>query len=808
MAQPFEHQKMDKKWQTRWEKAQVYKTVPSSKKKKYILDMFPYPSGTGLHVGHPYGYLGSDIYARFWRMQGYDVLHPMGWDAFGLPAENYAIKTGVHPKITTEKNIATYRAQLESIGFSFDWSREVNTTDPKYYKWTQWIFLQHFKKGLAYESLLPINWCPSCKTGLANEEVVKGGECDRCGTMVEKKPIRQWVLKITDYAERLLADLDELDWPSHILEMQKNWIGKSMGATFAMKVVLAGNTKLSDEVNVFTTRLDTVFGMTFVAIAPEHPHVDLLTTPEHEKKVKKYVDAAKNKSDMERTELQKEKTGIFTGSYVVNPFNNDLVPVYICDYVLGFYGTGAVMGVPAHDERDYGFAEKMGISIRESVVDSYGKSHATEGAFTDDGVLIDSMEFTGLNSADARVKMTKWLEQQGIGEQTTNFKLRDWIFSRQRYWGEPIPLIHCDKCGIVPVPEDQLPVLLPEVEKYEPTGTGESPLASITSWVNTTCPSCHRKAKLETNTMPQWAGSCWYYLRYIDPTNEDELASKILLKQWLPVDMYVGGAEHAVLHLLYSRFWHKVLYDIGAVPTKEPFHSLKNQGMILGPDHQKMSKSRGNVINPNETIEKYGADAFRTYEMFMGPFDAPKPWSTSSMEGTFRFLQKVWKLQDKPLVETIARSTETLMHQTIRKVSEDIEGFAFNTAVSQLMIFTNALTDEKELSKEAYTNLLLLLAPFAPHMTEELWEIAGMSFSIHKQPWPSFDTEKAKEDTLNIAIQVNGKLRATITVARNTEEKDVLAAAAADPVVKKYTHEAFIKKTIYIPGKIVNFVLQ
>lgn len=791
----------DRHWQKRWLETKIY--APTGKaEKSYILDMFPYPSGQGLHVGHPSGYIATDIQARFVRMQGKDVLHPMGWDAFGLPAENYAIKTGVHPRITTEKNIENYTRQLQAIGFSFDWDREISTTDPEYYKWTQWIFLKLYNRGLAYESSLPINWCPSCKTGLANEEVVKGGFCDRCGTKVEQKPIRQWVLKITEYADRLLEDLDGLDWPESIMEMQRNWIGRSMGATFRMKT--AGG---DDAISVFTTRLDTVFGMTFVAIAPEHPLVKKLTTEVHAAAVETYVAKAAEKSAMERTELAKEKTGVPTGAFVINPFNGDEVPVYVCDYVLGFYGTGAVMGVPAHDDRDFLFAETHGLDIRNVVTAKDGALHPENGAFTDYGILTDSGDFSGLRSEEAKEKMTDWLQDKGLGEQTVNYKLRDWIFSRQRYWGEPIPLVHCKKDGIVAVPEEQLPVLLPDVEKYEPSGTGESPLATIPEWVNTTCPTCGGPAKRETNTMPQWAGSCWYYLRFIDPKNDKAIADPELLKKWLPIDMYVGGAEHAVLHLLYSRFWHKVLYDEGVVPTKEPFHALRNQTMIQGEDGQKMSKSRGNVVNPDSVLEQYGADTFRTYEMFMGPMGSTIPWSTSSIEGVYRFLGRVWRLQEMTYDDAATPDELRILHKTIRKVTEDMAAMGYNTSIAQMMVCTNTFYELGKIARSTLQTFILLLAPFAPHMTEEIWEALGNKETIHLASWPDFDEALAKDDTVKVAIQVNGKLRGTIEVPADITEADAFTKAEAEPTVAKFLAEGTLRKKIYVPGKIINFVV-
>lgn len=902
MSSPYTPDSFEKKWQEYWFQHKTYATpTDSGKQKMYILDMFPYPSGAGLHVGHPLGYIGTDIFSRFHRMNNYAVLHPMGWDAFGLPAENYAIKTGVHPRITTEKNIAYFTQQLKQIGFSYDWDKTINTTDPEYYKWTQWIFLKLFEKGLAYESSLPINWCPSCKTGLANEEVVKGNECERCGSIVEQRPIRQWVLKITEYAERLLNDLDGLQWPNSILELQRNWIGKSVGATFTLAIANQEQTPLSTgsselTIEAFTTRLDTAYGITFVTLAPEHPLAEMLTTEDNKKAMENYIFQAKSKSQLERTELAKEKTGIFTGSYAINPFTGEKIPVYVGDYVLGFYGTGAVIGVPAHDERDFDFAKKHNIpvkrviakvpsvsktefesmlndseeeeknifhAIKDGKIIPVGKEEAAqfsqerdawiafleeqnaldsvrepnekakkayalwqtflktqEGvtwigehsslmreAFTEDGYLVSSGYFNGMTSEDAREEMTIWLEQHEKGERTINYKLRDWIFSRQRYWGEPIPLVHCPACGVVPVPEKDLPVLLPEVEQYEPTGTGESPLAAITEWVNTTCPQCHGPAKRETNTMPQWAGSCWYYLRFIDPKNKEYLAHPTLLKEWLPVDMYVGGAEHAVLHLLYARFWHKVLYDCGVVPTKEPFQSLKNQGMILGEDSQKMSKSKGNVINPDDTIKEFGADAFRLYEMFMGPFDAVKPWNTKGIAGVYRFLQKVWKLQDKLSDQPDSKEITTLLHQTIKKATDDIKTFNYNTVVSQFMIFMNSVSDVSHFNKESFEIFLKLLSPFAPHITEELWHILGHEDSIHLSAWPAYDPALTVEDTIEIAVQVNGKLRGSFKAARDISQETAIEEAKKIETVVKFLENTEIKKEIYIRGRLVNFVV-
>lgn len=803
MSGSYDFQTNDKKWQQQWLDSKLYAVKNDGSEKKYILDMFPYPSAQGLHVGHPLGYIASDILARYYRMKGFDVLHPMGWDAFGLPAENYAIKTGTHPKTTTDDNVNRYRGQLQRIGFSYDWDREVNTTDPEYYKWTQWIFIQLFNQGLAYESHLPINWCPSCKTGLANEEVVNGNQCERCKSTVEQKAIRQWVLKITAYAERLLEDLEDLDWPEHIKEMQRNWIGKSTGTEVYWDIEGQEDTTIS----TYTTRVDTLFGTTFLVVAPEHPALESIVTDEYKAEVDTYVKEALQKSNLERTELSKKKTGVFTGAYAIHPLTGEKHPIFVGDYVLGFYGTGAVVGVPAHDQRDYEFAKLKNLDIIGVIAPKDApetRDHLKEQSYVHYGILYNSEEFSGMSSEKAKQAITERLEKENKGKGTVQYRLRDWIFSRQRYWGEPIPLIHCASCGVVPVPEEQLPVLLPEVEQYEPTGTGESPLAAITDWVNTTCPSCGGEGKRETNTMPQWAGSCWYYLRYIDPHNSEALADKELLKQWLPVDTYIGGAEHAVLHLLYARFWHKVLYDIGAVPTKEPFHGLRNQGMIQGEDGVKMSKSRGNVVNPDDTLAKVGADAFRTYEMFMGPFEATKPWSTSGIEGTHRFLQKVWRLQEK--VSEKGTEDLSMLHKTVKSVTEGIEGQSFNTVVSDLMKLTNHLGEQEKISTSTLEIVITLLAPYAPHMTEEMWQQLGHSESIHSQPWPIYDETLANSGSIEIAVQVNGKLRGTFSAPQEISKEEALKQAKELPDVAKHL-EGGIKKEIFVPGKIVNFVV-
>lgn len=834
----YPHQEVEKKWQRRWADANVFRAA-NDKGGTYILDMFPYPSGDGLHVGHPEGYTATDIYSRYLRMNRKNVLHPMGWDAFGLPAENYAIKMGVHPADVTAKNVANFKRQIQSLGFSYDWEREVNTTDPAYYKWTQWIFLQLYKRGLAYEKEAPIWWCPKDKTGLANEEVVNGA-CDRCGTAVEKKMLKQWMLKITAYADRLLDGLNDVEWPEGIKTLQRNWIGKSEGAEVVFEIPAQDRNDKNHKVTVFTTRPDTLFGATYLVLSPEHALVKQITTAEQKKDVEKYVKSVAAKSDLERTSLEKEKTGVFTGAYAINPVNNEKIPVWIADYVLSSYGTGAIMAVPAHDERDFAFAKKFGLPISavikplhninsdldftvpmlladevqpgRSVIDVQLESlekkitllMAGKACYLGDGSLINSGEFNGLSIAEAAKKLVENLSQQGKAVTKTQFKLRDWVFSRQRYWGEPIPLVHCETCGIVPVPEDQLPVELPQVEKYEPTGTGESPLAGIPEWVNTTCPKCGGAAKRETNTMPQWAGSCWYYLRYCDPKNEKELASAEALKSWLPVDMYVGGAEHAVLHLLYARFWHKVLFDAGFIPKEvgdEPFKKLKNQGLILGPDGEKMSKSRGNVINPDEIVEKFGADTLRMYEMFMGPFEDAKPWDTNGILGVRRFLDKVWRAferrQDIP--------ADDRWHGYTHAITVGIEHFRFNTCVSDLMKWANAWGNEK-ISQDEFALFLKLLSPFAPHLCEELWSRSGNTTLLAAESWPAFDPNKVRSTTATIAVQVMGKLRGTLTMPTGATQADVEAAAKAEPNVAKYlTSEP--KKVIFVKDKLMNFVV-
>jgi leucyl-tRNA synthetase len=966
----YNHQEIEKKWQKIWAETDLYKTGDDPKKPKYyILDMFPYPSGAGLHVGHPKGYIATDIFARLRLMQGYNVLHPMGFDAFGLPAENYALKNKVHPRQATDENIAVFKKQLEILGFSYDWAREVVTTDPKYYKWTQWIFLQMWKAGLAYESNEPINWCPSCKTGLANEDL-ENGKCERCGSEVEQKPLRQWVLRITNYAERLLNDLDKLTgWEESIKEMQRNWIGRSEGAEVDFRIKTGD--ALSDKlIKVFTTRVDTIFGCTYVVLAPENNLVtELKMSVKNWSAAEQYINEVKNKTDLQRTDLNKEKTGVvLEGVKAINPFNNEEVPVFIADYVLNSYGTGAVMAVPAHDERDWDFAKKYDLEIRQSIAplftvmngpdtprpekktvrrstiyafvkhwsedkylcldwEKFGwhsgiiggqdsgedpltaaqreireetgyknikfirniggemhnnffaghkdenryatghcllfqlideeqedtqaehtKNHQTvwisgpemkewlnlqtfvyswgilsggSECFTADGVLINSAEFTDLKSSEARQKMTKWLEKKKAGEGKVNYKIKDWVFSRQRYWGEPIPLIHCAKCGVVAVPEDELPVRLPEVKSYEPTGTGESPLAVISDWVKVKCPKCGGAGKRETNTMPQWAGSCWYYLRYIDPNNEEAMVDKKKEKYWSPVDFYVGGAEHATRHLIYARFWHKFLYDIKAVAYDEPFTRLQHVGLIMGEDGRKMSKRWGNVINPNDIVVKYGADAMRIYEMFMGPFAQAVNWNTNGLVGARKFLEKITNLVDSSAASNSqggqsedAKKATSLLHKTIKKVGEDIENFNFNTAVSALMILTNELTEYKNknnslpLSGADLQSFLKILAPLAPHLAEELWQKIGELESIFRSSWPKYDSKLLKDETINLVVQINGKLRATLEVEADIPEKEAINLAQSNEAIKKWLAGKEIVKNIFVPGKLLNIVVK
>jgi leucyl-tRNA synthetase len=835
---PFET--IEPKWQKYWAEHKTFKALedPSfpKEKRRYVLDMFPYPSAQGLHVGHPEGYTATDIYCRYLRMKGYNVLHPMGFDAFGLPAENYAIKTGTHPALTTAANINKFRTQIKSLGFSYDWDREIDTSSEKYYRWTQWIFLKLFEKGLAYEAESPINWCPSCKTGLANEEV-KDGCCERCGAKVSRKRIRQWILKITAYAERLLEDLNGLDWPEPVKLMQRNWIGRSEGANVVFPVdaadTVAADTVLPETkppnkkseglfIEVYTTRPDTLFGATYMVLSPEHPLVDIITTPDRKAAVTAYVDAAAKKSDLERTDLAKVKTGVFSGAYAINPVNGKRIPVWIADYVLISYGTGAIMAVPAHDERDWDFAKAFNLPIIQVVAGkkpASGQNYSAEPpeCTVADGWSVNSGEFTGLPTAEAKTKVTAWIEAQGLGKKAVNYKLRDWIFSRQRYWGEPIPVVHCDHCGIVALPETDLPLRLPEVRSYTPTGTGESPLAGIGNWVNTTCPKCGGKAKRETNTMPQWAGSCWYYLRYLDPDNSNAFSEKDKIEYWAPVDLYVGGVEHAVLHLLYSRFWHKVLYDLGLVNTKEPFQRLVNQGMILGEDNQKMSKSRGNVINPDDIVKNFGADSMRVYEMFMGPLEVTKPWLTAGLVGVSRFLERLWAIAEKPVTERSpaealgpaqAEELIRLLHKTIRKVSGDTATLNFNTAISQMMVFSNELAKLTELPRSLWEPLVLMISVYAPHLGEELWEKLGHTGSVSRAAWPVWDEKLTADNQVTVVAQVNGKIRDKFTAAALTPKEELEKTALALPGVLKWIEGRSIVKIITVPDKIVNIVVQ
>ena len=879
---PFET--IEPKWQHYWEENKTFRVtedpaVPKDKR-AYVLDMFPYPSAQGLHVGHPEGYTATDIYCRYLRMNGCNVLHPMGFDAFGLPAENYAIKTGTHPSITTNANIEHFTRQIKAFGFSYDWDRCVSTCSPDYYKWTQWIFLQLYKKGLAYEAEAPINWCPSCLTGLANEEV-KDGKCERCGTPVTRKTIRQWILKITAYAERLLQDLDGLDWPESVKAMQRNWIGKSEGAEVDFKIDGSEN----DTITVYTTRADTLFGATYMVIAPEHKLVERLTSSAQKKAVAAYVDQAAKKSDLERTDLAKTKTGVFTGSYVINPVNGTKIPVWVSDYVLISYGTGAVMAVPAHDERDWDFAKAFDLPIIKTVAsteevarigdgdeargaailrEAGQKAEAGERASYEDlkkrfpeifstpdrctsadGYSINSGMLTGLPTQKSKETITERLTQKGLGKKAVNYKLRDWIFSRQRYWGEPIPLVHCPECGCVPLDEKDLPLVQPEVQSYQPTGTGESPLAHVSEWVNCTCPRCGGKAKRETNTMPQWAGSCWYYLRYLDPHNTKEFAAKDKIEYWMPVDLYVGGAEHAVLHLLYARFWHKVLYDLGLVNTTEPFRRLINQGMITSYAFQrknktlvptdevrevpgksgvfeeiatgeilerviaKMSKSLKNVINPDEVIKEYGADSVRMYEMFMGPLEVSKPWSTQGLIGIHRFLEKVWALGEKPLSKNEAGADLTkLLHKTIKKVSADTASLNFNTAISQMRIFVNELSKLNELPEAAWKDFVVMLSAYAPHLGEELWQKAGGKESVSRAIWPKWNEELCKDDTCTVVVQVNGKIRDKFEADVNESKENLEKTALATEGAKRYLEGKTPAKVIVVPNKLVNIVVR
>ena len=842
---------IEPKWQKYWDDNKTFRVTEDKnfpkEKRMYVLDMFPYPSAAGLHVGHPEGYTATDIYCRYLRMNGYNVLHPMGYDAFGLPAENYAIKTGTHPKTTTNANIEHFTKQIKSLGFSYDWDRCVSTCEPEYYKWTQWIFLQLYKKGLAYEAETPINWCPSCMTGLANEEV-KDGKCDRCHSEVTHKTIRQWILKITEYADRLDSDLEGLDWPESVKAMQHNWIGKSTGAEVTFTVADKDGNPTENNLTVYTTRCDTLFGATYMVVSPEHKIISKITTAEQAEAVKAYQEAAAKKSDLERTDLNKDKTGVFSGSYAINPVNGKLIPIWIADYVLISYGTGAIMAVPAHDTRDWEFAKKFNLPIIEVLK---SEVDVQEQAWTEDGIHVNSEFLDGLNKQDAINKMLEFLEEKKIGKKAINYKLRDWVYSRQRYWGEPIPLVHCPDCGTVPVPEEELPLTLPEVKSYQPTGTGESPLAAIDSWVNCKCPKCGKDAKRETNTMPQWGGSCWYYLRYLDPKNNDKFVSKEAEDYWMPVDLYIGGAEHAVLHLLYARFWHKVLFDLGLVSTKEPFQRLVNQGMITSFAYQrknktlvpvdeveqkddgnwyekatgekleqvvaKMSKSLKNVVNPDDEIRSYGADSVRMYEMFMGPLTMSKPWATQGIVGIHRFLEKVWalsektlsdidingKLEDKKLV-----SLRKTFAQTVKKVGDDTSSLNFNTAISQMMIFVNELSKFDAIPTAIWTDFVKILSPYAPHLGEELWEKLGNKKSIAYETWPTYNEDFLKDDTKEIVVMVNGKLRDKFEAAPGSDDETLKTMAFDREGVKKHTDGKEIVKVIVVKDKLVNIVVK
>ena len=803
MAIPYNHHEVESKWQGIWDQEKAFATSTDySKPKFYALVEFPYPSGQGLHVGHPRPYTALDIVARKRRMQGYNVLYPMGWDAFGLPTENYAIKNHIHPRIVTKNNVARFKNQLHSLGYSFDWDREINTTDPEYYKWTQWIFLKLFKAGLAYKTEMPINWCTSCKVGLANEEVVNG-VCERCGSEVIRKVKSQWMLKITEYAEKLIEGLDTVDYIEKVKVSQKNWIGKSQGAE--VDFTLAGK---EDKLRVYTTRPDTLFGATYMVISPEHPLIDKYQAEiKNWDEVIAYRELASKKSDFERTELAKDKTGVeINGLRAINPVNGKEIPIWISDYVLMSYGTGAIMAVPAHDERDWDFAKKFGLPIIEVVAGS--PVSVQEQVFTDvqTGILVNSDFLNGLSVADAKKKIIAFLEEKGIGTSKTNYKLRDWVFSRQRYWGEPIPIVKCEKCGFVPLDESELPLELPEVESYMPTDNGESPLAAMTDWVNTTCPCCGGPAKRETDTMPQWAGSSWYFLRYTDPTNTEALASEEALKYWLPVDWYNGGMEHTTLHLLYSRFWHRFLYDQGVVPTPEPYQKRTSHGMILGSNGEKMSKSRGNVVNPDDIVQDYGADTLRTYEMFIGAFDLSAAWSEDGVKGCRRFLERVWKLQDI-LVDGDAYSAdlETKMHQTIKKVSSDFESLKYNTAIAAMMGLINEFYKKNSITKAEYKTFLILLNPVAPHITEELWQAVGFEGRVYQQSWPTYDEAKTVESTIEIAVQINGKVKTTIMIAKDEAQADAIAKAK-EALGDKLS--GTVIKEIYVPGRLVNIVAR
>ena len=805
MAEVYNHKVVEKKWQKVWDDEKAFAaTNDYSKPKYYALVEFPYPSGQGLHVGHPRPYTALDIVARKRRMQGYNVLYPMGWDAFGLPTENYAIKNKIHPKIVTENNVKHFKDQLHSLGYSFDWDREINTTDPKYYKWTQWIFLKLFKAGLAYKKEMPINWCTSCKVGLANEEVVNG-VCERCGAPVVRKVKSEWMLKITDYADKLIEGLNDVDYIERVKVSQKNWIGRSTGAEVDFQIK-----DTEDKLRIYTTRCDTLFGVTYMVVSPEHPYLDKYKDQiKNWEEIVAYREQASRKSDFERAELAKDKTGVaIDGLTAINPVNGKEVPIWVSDYVLMSSGTGAIMSVPAHDERDWEFAKKFHLPIIQVVAKNGEEVDVNEAAFTDvaTGVLINSDFLNGLEVKDAKEKMIKFLEEKGIGQAKTNYKLRDWVFSRQRYWGEPIPIVHCDKCGYVPIDESELPLLLPEVESYMPTDNGESPLAAMTDWVNTTCPCCGGPAKRETDTMPQWAGSSWYFLRYTDPHNDKALASPEALKYWLPVDWYNGGMEHTTLHLLYSRFWHKFLYDQGVVPTPEPYQKRTSHGMILGENGEKMSKSRGNVVNPDDIVQEYGADTLRTYEMFIGAFDLAASWSEDGVKGCRRFLDRVWKLQDLMTDEEgYSKDLETKMHQTIKKVSNDFENLKYNTAIAAMMTLLNDFYKKGSITRGELKTLIILLNPVAPHITEEMWQIIGCEGRVYQQTWPEFEEAKTVESSVEIAVQINGKVKGTLGIQKD-DPKDQVIAKAKEVIADKLTGN--IVKEIYVPGRLVNIVMK
>ncbi|SHG86853.1 leucine--tRNA ligase [Ornithinibacillus halophilus] len=800
----FNHKEIEKKWQNYWAENKTFKTNTFSEKEKfYALDMFPYPSGAGLHVGHPEGYTATDILSRMKRMQGYEVLHPMGWDAFGLPAEQYALDTGNSPAEFTEKNIATFKRQIQELGFSYDWDREVNTTDPNYYKWTQWIFKKLYEKDLAYIDEVAVNWCPALGTVLANEEVIDG-KSERGGHPVVRKPMRQWMLKITAYADRLLEDLDELDWPESLKDMQRNWIGRSEGAEVTFDI--DGH---DENFTVFTTRPDTLFGATYAVLAPEHPFVEKIVSKEQQEAVKTYLNEVQTKSDLERTDLAKDKTGVFTGAYAINPVNNEKMPIWVADYVLMSYGTGAIMAVPGHDERDHEFATKFELPIIEVVAGG----DVSKEAYTGDGEHVNSDFLNGLGKDEAISKMIDWLEANEKGTRKVTYRLRDWLFSRQRYWGEPIPIIHWEDGSMTAVPDEELPLELPVMEDIKPSGTGESPLAN-SDWVNVVDPETGMKGRRETNTMPQWAGSCWYFLRYVDPDNTEKLADPEALKEWMPIDIYIGGAEHAVLHLLYARFWHKFLYDIGVVPTKEPFTKLFNQGMILGEGNEKMSKSKGNVVNPDDIVTSHGADTLRLYEMFMGPLDASVAWSTNGLDGARRFLDRVWRLfvnEDGSISEKVSdennnSSLERVYHETVKKVTEDFENLHFNTGISQMMVFINEGYKAEKLPKEFVEGFVKMLAPIAPHITEELWSLLGHKDTITYEQWPAYDESKLVEDEVEVVLQVMGKVRSKISVSKDISKEELEEKALEDETIKEWIEGKTVRKVIVVPGKLVNIV--